>query len=191
MSWSAGCQGLAERITWRACRHLPASERGEWYQVWVAELPAFLDDADGGPLPLRAVRMLRCAGDHHRAARRIAAIMRPGRRFSMPSPNDLALEVAQIVLQSLAILGGLALMVACGVSQDAMSYELGSITSCSEYTCSQPIPVPRDLARSHHEGHIAWLIAQGALLALLVIGLGGLLLYLFRSRRRRIAASGG
>ncbi|HEX6523834.1 MAG TPA: hypothetical protein VF070_28110 [Streptosporangiaceae bacterium] len=191
MSWTARCLRLAERITWRACRCLPASERGEWYQVWVAELPAFLDDADGGPLPLRVAKMLWCAGDHHRAARRIAAITRPRRRFSVPSPSALALDVAGVVLRVLTFFGAMALMVAGSVSQDAMSYEVGSFTSCSEYICSQPIPVPKDPARSHHEGHIAWLIAQSALLALLIIGVGWLLLCVFRSRRRRVAAPQG
>ena len=184
MSWSARCLRLAERITGRACRHLPASERGEWYQVWVAELPAFLDDADGGPLPLRAMRMLWCSRDHHRAARRIAAITRPRRRFSMPSPSD----IARAVLAVLAVPCGIALLAACALSQAAYDESIGYAPSYSYMAPGPGNKFPPDPALSHLEGHLARLFVEGGLLALLVISVGWLLLCVFRSRRRRVAA---
>lgn len=187
MSWDARCLRLAERITGRACRCLPDGERNEWYRVWVAELPQFLDDADGGPLPLRAARMLWCSGDHHRAARRIAAIARPRRRFWVPSQIVLV-EVVRGVLAVLSVVCFFALMAAGGLSNAAEAEGTGYSGGGCLYVACEGDKFTPDPKLSHLEGHLAWLIAQNALLALLVISVGWLLLCVFRSRRRRVAA---
>ncbi|MBV9451302.1 MAG: hypothetical protein JO345_35990 [Streptosporangiaceae bacterium] len=187
MSWSARCLRLAERITGRACRCLPDGERGEWYQVWVAELPAFLDDADGGPLPLRAARMLWCSGDHYRAARRIAAITRPRKLLHIPS----AIDITHAVLAVLAIPCFLALMAAGALSQAAYDEQIGYVPCMSYMTPCSGNKIPPDPALSHLDGHLAWMFVQGGLLALLVMALGCLFLCVSRLRRRRVARTGG
>jgi DivIVA domain-containing protein len=52
---------IGEYLIARACRHLPAGARDEWYREWVAELPAILRDPGVRPAARRAARMLRYA----------------------------------------------------------------------------------------------------------------------------------
>ncbi|MDT3399432.1 hypothetical protein RKE29_22760 [Streptomyces sp. B1866] len=80
MSLRARVLRSGERLIGRACRWLPEGEREERYAEWTAELAAVLDDPDGGPAALRAVRMFAFAADQRRGVRSWPARVRPVRQ---------------------------------------------------------------------------------------------------------------
>jgi Phospholipase_D-nuclease N-terminal len=71
MSGTPLVRQLAEHRIRMACRRLPADMREECYREWAAELPAILDDPDGGRRLRRAARALSYSAGVSRATRRL------------------------------------------------------------------------------------------------------------------------
>lgn len=70
MTRPSRAQRIAEHLIRRACRHLPADARDEYYREWTAEVPAILDDHDIRPAILRPARALSYAIGVSRSTRR-------------------------------------------------------------------------------------------------------------------------
>lgn len=156
---------LARRITRHACRALPEPERRERYLEWSAELPEFMTDRRAGPLPWRAAKMLLCALDQHRGARRLARAA--GHR------GVARAELAEAAVRTACVLLLIAAMASGGMGT---SWYLGVGGGYD----APAVRFPPDPGRAH----LFYLAGAAALVAGLVAGLA-----LFWLRRRRAAGT--
>jgi hypothetical protein len=162
-----GWSHLAARITSHACRCLPEPDRQEWYREWAAELPEFVTDPHAGPLPWRVVKMLLCAVDHHRGARRLA------RAAGYRKP----VLIARLVDPALKVIGGALLFAAVACEGVSSEESTGWAVSGNSYMATTT-PIPRNPGLAH----LLSLVGGGALASALVAGLGWLALYWSRQR---------
>jgi len=155
---------LARWITWHACRALPEPERQDRYREWAAELPEFMTDPCAGPLPWRGAKMLLCALDHHRGARRLSRAA--GHR------GVARAESAAVALRTACILFLIAAMSSAGMGTNWSLGEGGGYDEPAD-------TFPPDPGRAH----LFYLAGAAALVAGLVAGLGWLAIFWLRRRR--------